>query len=239
MVDKDWDLEEVEEELDEKLTKTKEQKKVVEEVKEAAVKLFDDVDLSSVDTEGTDFVDIFGPDKTVDDFILCDAKLAVLGRAILESSEGSVRDRLFNYGFELSDVDTILTYVVKFLSTSSSVDVGGQYFSGEAKDLINPDTLSEIEDLFGGGKDDKKASKKSKAAPTSKKYDNPIDEVYSMLIEGQKLPIIYVQQFVGTEENFNKLLAMPGIKKTEYYVFYDEENMPVDETTELKNRYIK
>jgi len=238
MGDDDWDIDTLEKEAEEKKAKEQAQKDMALAAKGSAAKLFGDADLAAVDTENTDFIDIFGPDKTVDFFILDDEKLAILARAITESSEGSVRDRLFNYGFELSDVDTIVSYVQKFLASNTSTDVGGQYFSGEAKDLLDPETLGEVADLFGGGKDDKKANKKSKA-PASKKYNSPVEEVYSMLIEGQRLPIIYVQQFVVDEAGYNALLALPGLKATEYYVFFDEENMKPEVVADIKARFLK
>ena len=232
----DWDFDDVVDDEKVEVEKKVEQKEQVAEVKEAAVYLFDKDKVAALDVEGTDFREIFGAGLTVDDFNNTDEFIAILARTVMETTEGSVRDRLFNYGLDLSDVDMIMPSVHKMLA-EAPVDVGGQYFSGEASDLLGDTDVSEIQDLFGGGKEDKKASKKT-AAKKEKKYDNPVDEVYSMILEGQNLPIIYIQQFVGTEENYKRLLDMPGIKATEYYVMFVEDSLPEGEVSELRNRYL-
>jgi len=132
---------------------------------------------------------------------------------MVELGEGGLRDALYKDGKEIDVVENIITDVHRAMKRGVRPSKEGMYASGGAENLIdNVDGLFNLDDEEAVGKEPKKKEKKSE-------YDDPVDEIVSILKEGRPVPLKLARRLLGTVDNFERLKTVPGVVVTQYQIY--------------------
>lgn len=152
-----------------------------------------------------------------DDYKLLISKLAEMMK---EKGEGSVRDYLYNEGYEIDDVDKMLVDIHKAAKSGAKVDGKGMYASGGVKSISDDDTEF-VEDFDVDESEQDAEDKPKKKSLKKSEFDDPVEEVFQMLKEGDPIPVKLAEKLLGSNENFERLLTREGVKKSKYQVYIE------------------
>lgn len=132
---------------------------------------------------------------------------------ISELGEGGLRDALYKDGMEIDEVENTITDVHRALKRGVKPSKIGMYASGGADNLVdNSEGLFDMEKDKSEEKETKKKEKKSE-------YDDPVEEITSILKEGRAVPLKLAEKLLGTKDNFDRLSKVTGVVITKYQIY--------------------
>ena len=153
-----------------------------------------------------------------------DIDIQKLVEILSKDGEGALRDYLFRNGFEIGQVDGVIERVHLALKSGAGFSDEGMYCNGGVKALLGISDGDEIDgdDIFDDEVDEVEIEKSKKSKKKSL-FDDPVEEVLSVLGESESLPVVLVRSLLVNDENYNRLLDSGKVEVTKYQVILKVE----------------